>query len=324
MPAARAAEPSLLLGVDFSSAPSRRKPITVARGRRAGGALHLWRIDALPSLADFERLLAEPGPWFGAFDFPFGLPRAFVEAHVLGATTDAVIEALQRRCPQRMAFRALVDAWGNRRPPGQRLVHRATDTAHPATSSSPLQTRYVPVGFMYYEGLARLVTAGVTLPGLRQGDAERLAVEGYPGRLACELIGRRSYKNRDDDERRAARREMLRLLERGRSPVGLSLALARTDREAIVADAGGDLMDAVLCLLQAAWAQSQPGHGVPAQVDPVEGWIVGPPSPGHEAQAVSPALRKRRAPAASSPGKTASASRRRPGAEVNDHETPKP
>ncbi|MCW5633246.1 MAG: DUF429 domain-containing protein [Rubrivivax sp.] len=271
--------PHHLLGVDFTCAPSRRKPITVARGSWRPGAVdvvQLAGIDLLPTLAEFERLLAAPGPWLGAFDFPFGLPRAFVQAHALGEHADAVITTLKQRCLDRMAFRALVDAWGNTRPRGQRLVHRATDTAHAATSSSPLQTRYVPVGFMYYEGLSRLVAAGVTLPGLRRGDPARAAVEGYPGRLAFELIGRRSYKNRDDGERRQARRDMLAALERGDSRLGLRLHAAPAQREALVADASGDLVDAVLCLMLAAWAARQPSQGVPAGTDVVEGWIVGP------------------------------------------------
>lgn len=267
-----------LWGVDFSSSPSRRKPITVARGRREGAAVRLLGLDLLPALADFERLLAEPGPWFGAFDFPFGLPRAFVEAHSLGGGTDEVIAALRARCPTRMTFRALVDAWGNGRAAGQRLPHRATDTAHPATSSSPLQTRYVPVGFMYYEGLSRLVAAGVTLPGLRRGDPARVAVEGYPGRLAFALIGRRSYKNLDDGDRLVARKDLLDALEQGRGGLGLRLRLTHAQRDRVAADVGGDLVDAVLCLMQAAWAEMQPGHGVPADVDAVEGWIVGPPA----------------------------------------------
>lgn len=267
-----------LWGVDFSSSPSRRKPITVARGRREGAAVRLLGLDLLPALADFERLLAEPGPWFGAFDFPFGLPRAFVEAQSLGGSTDEVIATLRARCPTRMAFRALVDAWGNGRAAGQRLPHRATDTAHPATSSSPLQTRYVPVGFMFYEGLARLLAAGVTLPGLRRGDPARVAVEGYPGRLAFELIGRRSYKNHDDGDRLVARKDLLDALEQGRGGLGLRLRLTHAQRDRVAADAGGDLVDAVLCLMQAAWAEMQPGHGVPADVDVVEGWIVGPPA----------------------------------------------
>ncbi len=266
-----------LIGVDFSSVPTRRKPITVARGRIAGDTLELLRLDELSSLAAFEALLAAPGPWFGAFDFPFGLPREFVRSLGLGGHCDAVITELRHRCPTRMALRALIDAWGNGRPAGQRLIHRATDRAVAgSTSSSPLQTRYVPVGFMYFEGLSRLVAADLTLPGLRRGDPARIAVEGYPGRLAFELIGRRSYKNGDDPDRRAARRALLAALADGRTRLGRRVRLAPALARTLAADAGGDRLDAVLCLAQAAWAAQQPDHGVPAGTDPVEGWIVGP------------------------------------------------
>lgn len=263
-----------LLGVDFTSAPSRRKPITVARGRRAGDLLRLERVDALPTMAGFEALLAEPGPWFGAFDFPFGLPRAFVASLDLGEDLAAVAAGLQRRCADRMAFRALVDAWGNGRPAGERLVHRRADTALPGIrSSSPLQTRYVPVGFMFFEGLPRLLAAGVALPRLHAGDPARRAVEGYPGLLAHELIGRRSYKNDDGADRLIARKDLVDALEQGRTRLGLRLKLSHAMRDALVADASGDRLDAVLCLVQAAWAEARPEGGLPADVDPVEGWI---------------------------------------------------
>ena len=64
------AAPLQLIGVDFTSAPTVKKPITVARGRLQGTRVSLQRVDALPSLAAFEALLREPGPWLGAFDFP--------------------------------------------------------------------------------------------------------------------------------------------------------------------------------------------------------------------------------------------------------------
>lgn len=265
-----------LLGVDFTSAPSARKPIVVAHGRRAGAVVRLEGLDELASLPAFEVMLATPGPWFGAFDLPFGLPRAFVDSLALGENAAAVIEAVHARCATRMDFRALVDTWGNARPAGRRLVHRATDTALAGTSSSsPLQTRYVPVGFMYYEGFARLVRAGVHIPRLVPGDPARVAVEAYPGALAHALVGRRSYKNGADAERLIARKEIVERLEQARTPLGLRLKLSTALHEALVADAAGDRLDAVLALMQAAWAELRPDHGLPPEVDPVEGWIVG-------------------------------------------------
>lgn len=265
----------MLIGVDFTCAPTRRKPITVARGTRAGAVLRLDRVDACTDLAAFEAVLAEPGPWFGAFDFPFGLPRAFVDALGLGADVAAVAAAVHARCASRMAFRALVDGWGGG------LPHRATDLAlgDGIRSTSPLQTRYVPVGFMWFEGLPRLLAAGVTLPGLHAGDPRREAVEGYPGALAHALIGRRSYKNSDAPDRLIARKDLVDALEQGRAagalPGAPRLKLGHAQRDALVDDAAGDRLDAVLCLVQAAWAADRADRGLAGLVDAVEGRIAG-------------------------------------------------
>ncbi len=265
-----------LWGVDFTCAPSARKPITVARGRWRddGGAVELLRIDEVRTLAAFEALLVEPGPWFGAFDLPFGLPRVFVDELGLGSTAEAVIVELHRRCATRMAFRALIDSWTNGRPAGQRLVHRDTDrTRFGVSSTSPLQSRYVPVAFMYFEAMHRLVKADVTLPRLRRGRRHATAVEGYPGLLAHELIGRRSYKNGDDALRRTARREIVDRLVRGDHRLHVTVAIAGKQRSALLDDPAGDRLDAVLCLAQAAWCAQRRGAGAPRKVDPVEGWI---------------------------------------------------
>ena len=271
---------SSLVGVDFTCAPSRRKPVTVAHGLLQGAAVRLQRLDALPALAGFDALLATPGPWLGAFDFPFGLPRAFVEDLGLGRSAAAVSGELHRRCADRMALRALVDSWGSRRPPGQRLPHRATDTAMDGTrSTSPLQTRYVPVGFMYFEGLSRLLAAGLHLPALHDGDPARTAIEAYPGLVVHELIGSRSYKNSAAADRLIARKDLVDALEQGRWR-GLRLRLTHAQHAALVDDASGDRLDAALCLLQAGWAATQPRLGQPAQVDAVEGWITGARDPG--------------------------------------------
>ncbi len=223
----------------------------------------------------FDQLLRRQGPWLGAFDFPFGLPREFVASQRLGDTMDAVIQAMHQRCGNRMDMRAMVDAWTANRPSGSKLLHRLTDrTASGVASTSPLQTRYVPVGWMYFEGVKRLVETDVTVPRMRQGRADAVALEGYPGLLAHQLVGRRSYKNKDDASRQEARLAIVSALERGESGLGRQLALTSNLREAVLMDATGDQLDAVLCLVQAAWASLQPDHGFSESVDPVEGWIV--------------------------------------------------
>ncbi len=272
-PGASAARELELLGVDFSCSPSRRKPITVARGRIDGDRLVVEALDVLPTLDGFEALLRTPGPWLGGFDLPFGLPRAFVDAHAFGGSAAEVISAVRSRCATRMDWRAFIDAWGNAQPHGARLLHRRTDSASPVVSTSPLQTRYVPVGLMYYEGVSRLIAAGVALPALRHaGDPARVALEAYPRRLAHAIVARRSYKNGDDADRRAARATIVAALEDGIVRFGLALACADL-RASLVGDANGDRLDAVLCLVQAAIASRRAGYGVPGDVDPVEGWI---------------------------------------------------
>jgi len=47
---------------------------------------------------------------------------------------------------------------------------------------------------MFFEGAPRLVASNVTIPMLQYGDPKRIVVEAYPGVLARQLIGNRSYK----------------------------------------------------------------------------------------------------------------------------------
>lgn len=305
--------PNTLLGLDFSSAPSKRKPLTLAWGRRVGQIIQLDRVDELPTLAALQALL-EPEPdqrhpllasgFVVGCDFPFGLPRPFVQAlqqhgpgqlpaalqnlddpqH--GFAIDQLVHALHHHCGDRAGFQRLIDGWGDSwhpaRPQGSKLLHRRTDRAMPGLSStSPLQTRYVPVGKMYFEGVIRLVQAQLTLPGLRDGRPDAVAFESYPGLLASELIGKRSYKSETNatQARLVARMDLVDALEQGRTRLGLRLKLSPAQRDQLAADAKGDRLDAVLCLMQVGWAhvrraQGDLSWGLPADVDPVEGWIL--------------------------------------------------
>jgi hypothetical protein len=144
-----------------------------------------------------------------------------------------------------------------------------------------------PVAYMLHAGLPLLRAAGVHLPGLQppgQGDACRVALEAYPGMLARAVLGRRSYKSdepaRQTPERRQARMQLLQALESGENPLALRLRIdAEECRSLLLDDGSGDRLDAVICMLQAAWAasrhaQGDPRYGLPADLDPLEGWIV--------------------------------------------------
>lgn len=253
----------------------------VARGSVQGARVSLLRVDALPSFAAFEALLREPGPWVGAFDLPFGLPRELVET--LGWPRDWLALMQHYAALERPQIRDAFAAFCAARPAGGKFAHRACDG--PAGSSPSMKWVNPPVAFMLHAGVPRLIAAGVHLPALHAGDAARVALEAYPGLLARELIQRRSYKSdskaQQTPERLIARKDIVDAIEQGRTRLGLRLRLTHAQRDALVADASGDRLDAVLCLMQAGWAAQQPGYGLPAKVDPLEGWIVSAvPAPG--------------------------------------------
>jgi len=265
-----------LLGVDFTSAPSRRKPIAVAVGYWRDDHVALQRIERQHSFDQFEAMLARPGPWIGAFDMPFGLPREFVQ-HV-GWPTDWVgcirHYSAQSREQLRDVFKAFCDA----RPVGNKFAHRATD--RPAGSSPSMKWVNPPVAWMLHAGAIRLIDAGISIPCLHKGDEQRVALEAYPGLLA-RSVTRASYKSdtraKQTAQRQVERERIVTALENGTCKPAVPILLSNQQRDALVNDASGDTLDAVLCLVQAAWAVSHEGggYGLPENVDPLEGWIVG-------------------------------------------------
>ena len=290
---------SLLIGVDFSSRPTARKPITLASGRWLGARSTVLQLQGAMQFDTLERFgawLQQPGPWVGGFDLPFGLPRELVQH--LGWPTDwpACMDhyATLDRPTIRDTFAAFCDA----RPVGGKFAHRACD--RPAGSSPSMKWVNPPVAYMLHAGVPLLRAAGVRLPAHQpahlpapvpapvpaapsaqaptDGDPSRTALEAYPGLLARELIGSRSYKSDDKakqtPDRLIARKDIVEALEQGRTRLGLRLKLSAAQRDALAHDASGDALDAVLCLVQAAWAAQQPNWGLPAGVDPLEGWIV--------------------------------------------------
>ncbi|WP_419964632.1 DUF429 domain-containing protein [Pelomonas cellulosilytica] len=264
-----------VFGIDFTSAPRRAKPIRIAAGHRQGPVVRLDGLTALDTLDAFSAWLRTPGPWIGGFDLPFGLPRELV-VH-LGWPTDYAALMAHYAALSRESIRERFAAFCDARPAGAKFAHRACDK--PAGSSPSMKWVNPPVAWMLHAGMPRLIEGGVHLPGHLAGDESRVALEAYPGLLARELVGRRSYKSdtkaAQTPERLIARKDIVDSLEQGRTRLGVRLKLSHAQRDELVADASGDSLDAVLAMLQAAWAAEQPRYGWPEEADPLEGWIVG-------------------------------------------------
>ncbi len=275
-----------IIGCDFSSSPSKRKPVVVAvsesspamegKGARQPQRCVLLKIEQFDTLEAWSQWLELQSSWVGGFDLPFGLPRELVETLHWPTEWFACMQhyAKLSRADIRSIFKAFCDA----RPTGAKFAHRATDT--PAGSSPSMKWVNPPVAYMLHAGVSRLIDAGCLFPGLHPGNANKVALEAYPGLLAREILGQRSYKSDDKakqtPERLIARKDLITALEFGQTRLGIRLKLTHAQRDLLVEDAKGDSLDAVLCLLQAAWATGQgaPHYGLPQDIDPLEGWIV--------------------------------------------------
>ena len=278
-----------LVGCDFSSSPSKTKSIVLAFGHLNKGCVQVSRLERLQSLDAFSQWLLKPAGWVGGFDLPFGLPRELVETLRWPVQWEDCIHYYASLTREQV--RSTFAGFCNARPTGGKFAHRATDL--PAGSSSSMKWVNPPVALMLHAGVPRLLAAGVHLVGLQpnqsdgrpsaNGQTRRIALEAYPGLLAREVLAQRSYKSdtkaKQTPARLIARKDIITALEHGQTRLGLRLKLTHSQRDLLVDDGSGDSLDAVLCLVQAAWGQARYSegderYGLPADMDPLEGWIV--------------------------------------------------
>lgn len=270
----------IFYGIDFTSAPRRKKPITVARCSLSGEELSLEEVEAFTSLEEFTGLLHRDGPWAAGMDFPFGLPREFVEA--MGWPWDWSRYVALIADMTFTEFEAHVARFRESRSPGLKHPLRAADRL--ANSISPLMLVGVPVGRMFFRGAPLLLTAELNVVPCRPGMPDRTAFEAYPALLARRVIGKTPYKNDTPAKQTGAQREARLAVLRGlkdaalRRLYGVSVTLSKTHRESLVEDPTGDRLDALVCAIQAVWAyrRRRQGYGVPIGADPPAGWIADP------------------------------------------------
>jgi hypothetical protein len=240
-----------------------------------GRILRADRLEEWPDYGSFEETLNRPGPWIAAVDFPFGQSSTFTKNIGWPDSWDGYVE--YSTSLGRPRFRAALDGYRRSRPLGDREHRRATDIA--AKAISPQKLYGVPVGLMFFEGAQRLLKSGVTIPGIRLGDPNRIVVEAYPAMLARHL-GHVGYKNdalhKQTEKQLQTRRSMLEDILSGKLETRYGL-LVEAPR-GLAEDPTGDQLDALICAIQAAWAWTMKAqrYGAPESADPLEGWIADP------------------------------------------------
>ena len=269
-----------IYGLDFTSAPSKRKPL-IALGCTLGRrVLRVEDSEKMTDFAGFEGWLEKPGPWVCGMDFPFGQPRSLVEALGWPASWEGYVGRVSDIPKQE--FEDAIRADMAQRPKGSKWRYRLADKR--SGSSSAMMLFRVPVGKMFFQGAPRLLASGVNVVPCRPNGDDRVVVEAYPAVVARRFLERRSYKNDDRSkqtpDQASARRNLVAGLESSalRQEYGFTVEMAGSWKERFVREPGADALDSLLCAVQAAWAHTRQelDYGVPAECDPLEGWILDP------------------------------------------------
>jgi len=269
-----------IYGLDFTSAPSKRKPITCATCTLHGSHLTLEDVFPIVSFNEFEAWLHQPGPWLAALDFPFGQPRQLLTRLGWPLTWESYVGLVGTM--DKATFEKTLQDYQDGRPSGEKQHMRVTDTL--AGSRSPMMLHRVPVGKMFFQGAPRLLASGVSVLPSHPQPTTRIVMEGYPALAARRWSGKQSYKSderaKQTVEQHATRQ---RIVDGIRSSAleeiyGIQLCLTDEQVQRLVEEPMGDELDAVLCVIQAAWAYTRrdANYGIPTTCDVVEGWIVDP------------------------------------------------
>jgi Protein of unknown function (DUF429) len=269
-----------IYGLDFTSAPSRRKPLVTLGCTLEGKTLRVEDSAEMTDFAGFENFLERPGPWVCGMDFPFGQPRSLISALGWPESWEGYIGEVARLSKEE--FEDAIRADMVRRPAGSKYRYRLADRR--SGSSSAMMLFRVPVGKMFYRGAPRLLASGVSVEPCRPRRDARVAVEAYPAVVARRFLGRASYKNDERRKQTTAQRAAREKLVAGlgsdalREAYGFAVGMGDHWKEEFVRDPSADALDSLLCAVQAAWAYTMKdeNYGIPPECDPDEGWILDP------------------------------------------------
>ena len=250
-----------IFGIDFTSAPNRKKPISIAEGKLQQGNLILQRIHTLASFDEFEDFLKHRGPWIAGIDFPFGLPGAFLSTFGLPHDWRSYVQKLTGR--SKSEFERKIKTFKSKHSSPYKEPLRFTDIL--ASAQSPLKLVNAPVAKMFYEGSKIILKSGASVLPCHPKKGNRILLEVYPALVARRFA--KSYKSeaKDSSQKKSARKRIISgvLDSNLKTEFGFTVTIDDIILNQIQDDAKGDLLDAVLCSLQTAWAwqQGKPNYG---------------------------------------------------------------
>ncbi len=244
-----------IFGIDFTSKPSKKKPIVCIECHFRKNSLIFSDLHRWPTFKEFENALIQPGKWIMGIDFPFTQSEKFLTN--MGWPNDWKKYVNKISKLSRSEFREILDGYRKERRFGDKEHKRNCDKLSGALS--PQKIYGTPVGLMFYEGAARLNRSDLTIPFIKSGDINRIAIESYPSIITRKLIGRVPYKNessKSDHFQLLSKRENIYKMITDdflfsdynfhvEAPIHL------------INDPFGDELDALLCAIQATWALRQ-------------------------------------------------------------------
>lgn len=271
-----------IIGIDFTSVPSQKKPLPCVHSvYKKKHGLVLDRIDFLNDFQQFETIMDQKGPWVLGIDCPLGLPHAFLSGTSLQGEWKEYIASISDLSWNE--FEAMISEFKSGQPSKRKESLRLTDEL--ARAMSPLKLLNPPLAKMFYELAPRLFASEASVLPFQKKDENRIVLETYPAVLARRFAGK--YKGASKVHTQSELQDSRKAILKGISSYefsdefGFQVEVGEEIMIKALEDSNGDVLDSVLCAVQAAWAfqNKKKNYGMPDfshSVVSSEGWIVDP------------------------------------------------
>jgi hypothetical protein len=166
-----------IFGINFNSASSEKKPITIAIcDFKKSRGLTVSKVESLSSLKEFDTFLKQKGPWFADVDFPLGQPNLFLKNMNLPEKWNSYIKELNKWKLE--GFEKKVNQYKDKIPAGSKEPLRLTDTM--AGVESPLKLSHQQLARQFYESTNCLLKSRVSIIPCNERNDNRVVMKLFP------------------------------------------------------------------------------------------------------------------------------------------------